>query len=132
MPIDVSETYAADPDAVLAVLTDETFLREWASALGARVQDLEVTATGGGRQTTVRLLSPTAGIPPAVAVASIRSSMEAATPGCLLPWASPIRGIGRASESGEVSGPGGVASPEVASGRTKKPPAPADGSMSGR
>jgi hypothetical protein len=64
VPIDVSETYAADPDAVLAVLTEEVFLREWAAALGARVQEIEVTATGSGPRTTVRLLSPTAGIPP--------------------------------------------------------------------
>jgi hypothetical protein len=64
VPIDHSEIFAAGPDAVLAVLTQEAFLREWADALGARVQDLEVTSAGGGRQTSVRLLSPTAGIPP--------------------------------------------------------------------
>ena len=64
MPIDHSATYAAGPDTVLDVLTDEAFLRERAQALGVSVQEVRVTRTGEGRETTVRLLSPTAGIPP--------------------------------------------------------------------
>ena len=67
MPIDHSATYAARPDAVLDVLTDEAFLRERADSLGASVQDVRVTRTGDRRETTVRLLSPTAGIPPVFA-----------------------------------------------------------------
>ena len=67
MPIDHSATYAAGPDAVLDVLTDEAFLRERATALGASVQDVRITQTADGRETTVRLLSPTAGIPPVFA-----------------------------------------------------------------
>ena len=67
MPFDHSATYPAGPDAVLAVLLDESFLRERADALGARVQDVEVVPTDGGSRTTVRLTTPTAGIPPVFA-----------------------------------------------------------------
>ena len=63
MPFDHSATYPADPDALLAVLLDEAFLRERADALGARVQDVEVLPLDGGHRTTVRLSTPTAGIP---------------------------------------------------------------------
>ncbi len=59
MPIDVSSAHAAPPDAVHAVLTTESFLREAAAALGAQMQ--EVTADGS--RTEVRMLAPTAGIP---------------------------------------------------------------------
>jgi hypothetical protein len=67
VPIDHSATYAAGPDAVLAVLTDEAFLRERAAALGAEVQDVQSAPAGAGHRTTVRLLSSTAGIPPVFA-----------------------------------------------------------------
>ena len=63
MPIDSSSSYPATPDAVLALLTDEQFLRDRAAALGAQVQEVAVT----GRSTTVRLSAPTAGIPPVFA-----------------------------------------------------------------
>ena len=63
MPIDLSYSYAAAPDAVLALLTDEQFLRDRAAAFGAQVQ--EVTVDGGTRST--RLSAPTAGIPPVFA-----------------------------------------------------------------
>jgi hypothetical protein len=67
VPFDHSATYPAGPDAVLAVLLDEAFLQERADALGARVLDVEVTPVDGGHRTTVRLSSPTAGIPPVFA-----------------------------------------------------------------
>jgi hypothetical protein len=58
--IDLAHTYPATPDAVLALLTDETFLRDRAGALGARLEEVTVTGTS----TTVRYAAPTAGIPP--------------------------------------------------------------------
>jgi hypothetical protein len=61
--IDSSSTYPAAPDAVLALLTDEQFLRDRAAALGAQVREVTVA----GRQTTVGLTAPTAGIPPVFA-----------------------------------------------------------------
>jgi hypothetical protein len=61
--IDLSYTYAATPDAVLALLTDEQFLRDRAAALGAQVQELTVSGT----TTSTRLAAPTAGIPPVFA-----------------------------------------------------------------
>jgi hypothetical protein len=64
VPIDSTSTVPADPDSVVAALTDEAFLRDWAKALGATVQEIAVTGSGGTRQTVVRLTSPTAGIPP--------------------------------------------------------------------
>ena len=67
MPFDHRATYPAEPDALLAVLLDETFLRERAAALGVRVHDVEVVPLDGGHRTTVRLSSPTAGIPPVFA-----------------------------------------------------------------
>jgi hypothetical protein len=57
--IDFSASYSATPDAVLALLTDEQFLRDRAAAQGAQVQDVTVA----GSSTTVRLSAPTAGIP---------------------------------------------------------------------
>ncbi len=63
VPIDSTSGYPATPDAVLALLTDEQFLRDRAAALGAQVQELTVT----GRSTTTRLAAPTAGIPPVFA-----------------------------------------------------------------
>ncbi|MGY1691885.1 DUF2505 domain-containing protein [Geodermatophilus sp. SYSU D01105] len=63
MPIDHVATYPADPDDVLAVLTDESFLRDYARALGARLEDVDTATDDGGPRTTVRLLAPTAGIP---------------------------------------------------------------------
>jgi hypothetical protein len=67
VPIDHSATYPVGPDDVLAVLTDEAFLRERADALGARVQEVQTTRDGDGARTTVRLVSPTTGIPPVFA-----------------------------------------------------------------
>jgi hypothetical protein len=58
--IDIASTYPAVPDAVLALLTDEQFLRDRAAALRAQVQEVSVT----GAEVTVRLAAPTAGIPP--------------------------------------------------------------------
>ena len=63
MAIDISHTYPATPDAVLALLTDEQFLRDRAAALGAQVQE----ATAAGATTTTRLSAPTTGIPPVFA-----------------------------------------------------------------
>ncbi|WP_222193322.1 DUF2505 domain-containing protein [Modestobacter italicus] len=63
MAIDTSNTYPATPDAVLALLTDEQFLRDRAAALGAQVQE----ATASGATTTTRLSAPTTGVPPVFA-----------------------------------------------------------------
>ena len=63
MPFDSTVSYPASPDAVLAVLTDERFLRDRAAALNAQVQEVTVT----GQASTVRLSAPTAGIPPVFA-----------------------------------------------------------------
>ena len=63
MAIDLAEDYPATPDAVLAVLTDEQFLRDRARALGARLEGVTVEGT----ETSVRLAAPTAGIPPVFA-----------------------------------------------------------------
>ena len=63
MAIDSSSTYAAAADAVLALLTDEQFLRDRAAALGAQAQEVTVD----GHSTTVRFAVPTAGIPPVFA-----------------------------------------------------------------
>ncbi|MFQ1000862.1 DUF2505 domain-containing protein [Modestobacter sp. SSW1-42] len=63
MPIDSTVSYPASPDAVVAVLTDEQFLRDRAAALNAQVQEVTVT----GQASTVRLSAPTAGIPPVFA-----------------------------------------------------------------
>ena len=67
MPIDVTTTYAADPDRVLAVLTDEAFLREVAQELEAQVQEVSSLADGTDTRTTMRLSAPTTGIPPVFA-----------------------------------------------------------------
>ncbi|SNS11887.1 Protein of unknown function [Geodermatophilus saharensis] len=67
MPIDATTTYTADPDRVLAVLTDETFLREVAAALEAQVQEASSSADGTATTTRVRLSAPTTGIPPVFA-----------------------------------------------------------------
>ncbi len=63
MPIDATTSYAADPDRVLAVLTDETFLREVAQALEAQVQEASSRADGAATTTRMRLSAPTTGIP---------------------------------------------------------------------
>lgn len=63
MPIDIASSYPATPDAVLALLTDEQFLRDRAAALGTEVQEVTVAGTS----TTARLAVPTAGIPPVFA-----------------------------------------------------------------
>jgi len=75
--IDITSSYAAPPDAVLALLTDEQFLRDRAAALGAAVQEVTVD----GLSTTVRLTAPTAGIPPVFArfVGSAVSVVERTT-----------------------------------------------------
>jgi hypothetical protein len=57
--IDFSASYPAPPDAVLALLTDEAFLRDRAAALGGQAEEVTVA----GRVSTVRLAAPTAGIP---------------------------------------------------------------------
>ena len=63
MAIDSSTSYPATPDAVLALLTDEQFLRDRAAALGAQLQEVTVEGT----TTMVRLSAPTTGIPPVIA-----------------------------------------------------------------
>lgn len=63
MPVQHSASYPADPDRVLAVLTDEAFLREYAAGLGAEVTDLRVVRDGSAVQTTLQLLTSTRGIP---------------------------------------------------------------------
>jgi len=63
VPIDHTAHFPAGPDDVLAVLTDESFLRDYTRALGARLEDVETSDADGGRQTTVRLQVPTLGIP---------------------------------------------------------------------
>jgi hypothetical protein len=63
VPIDHIATFPAGPDDVLAVLTDEAFLRDYADALGARLQGVETAEDEGGPCTTVRLMAPTVGIP---------------------------------------------------------------------
>ena len=67
VPIDATTTYAAAPDRVLAVLTDEVFLREVARALEAQVQEVASDVDGTGTRTTMRLSAPTTGIPPVFA-----------------------------------------------------------------
>ncbi len=67
MPIDVTTTYRAAPDRVLAVLTDETFLREVAQALEATVQEAASRADGTDATTRMSLSAPTTGIPPVFA-----------------------------------------------------------------
>jgi hypothetical protein len=62
VPIDHVSTFPATPDDVLAVLTDEAFLRDYAQTLGARLEAVETGADDGPR-TALRLLVPTAGIP---------------------------------------------------------------------
>jgi hypothetical protein len=63
VPIDHVATYPAGPDDVLAVLTDESFLRDYARALGARLEEVDTATEDDGPRTTVRLLAPTTGIP---------------------------------------------------------------------
>ena len=60
MAIDTTYTWAGTPDAVLALLTDEQFLRDRGRALGAEVLGVEVS----GATTVSRLAAPTQGIPP--------------------------------------------------------------------
>ncbi|MGY1669854.1 DUF2505 domain-containing protein [Geodermatophilus sp. SYSU D00710] len=67
MPIDVTTTYPADPERVLAVLTDESLLREVAQALEAQVQEVSSRTEGTGTTTRMRLSAPTTGIPPVFA-----------------------------------------------------------------
>ena len=63
MPIDSSTTYPAPPDAVVAFLTDESFLTDRAAALGGEPFGVSVSRDGDSTETTVRLSAPTAGIP---------------------------------------------------------------------
>ncbi|WP_448612430.1 DUF2505 domain-containing protein [Geodermatophilus sp. URMC 60] len=63
MPIDHTATFPAGPDDVLAVLTDEAFLRDYAQALGARLESVESTPDGGSPRTALRLVVPTLGVP---------------------------------------------------------------------
>ncbi|MEU2348787.1 DUF2505 domain-containing protein [Modestobacter sp. NPDC049651] len=60
MAIDATYTWAGTPDAALALLTDEQFLRDRGKALGAEVDDVTVSGT----ETVSRLAAPTQGIPP--------------------------------------------------------------------
>ena len=59
MHIDTTVTWPATPDAVLALLTDEQFLRERGAALGGQVQNVTVAGT----VTATTLSAPTAGVP---------------------------------------------------------------------
>ena len=61
--IDSTVSWPAAPDAVLALLTDEQFLRERGAALGAQVPEVTVA----GSTTTARLTAPTQGVPPVLA-----------------------------------------------------------------
>ncbi|WNV77157.1 DUF2505 domain-containing protein [Geodermatophilus sp. DSM 44513] len=63
MPIDHTATFPAGPDDVLAVLTDEAFLRDYAQTLGARLESVDSAPGDGGPRTAVRLVVPTLGIP---------------------------------------------------------------------
>ncbi len=63
MPIDHTATFPAGPDDVLAVLTDEAFLRDYAQALGARLESLESTPDSGSPSTALQLVVPTLGVP---------------------------------------------------------------------
>ncbi len=63
MPVTHTASYPADPDRVLAVLTEEAFLREYAAGLGTEVTALDVVRDTTGVRTTVRLLTSTRGIP---------------------------------------------------------------------
>ncbi|MGY1815298.1 DUF2505 domain-containing protein [Blastococcus sp. SYSU D00820] len=63
MPVDARTEHPADPAALLAVLTDEAFLREVAAALGTRVEEVAVDEAGDEVVTTVRMVASTAGIP---------------------------------------------------------------------
>jgi hypothetical protein len=64
VPIDAVSTYPAAPDTVLAVLTDEQFLRDRAAALGVQVEEVVVVRDNAGPRTSVRLCTSTTGIPP--------------------------------------------------------------------
>ena len=61
--IDSTYTWAGTPATVLALFTDEQFLRDRGAALGAKVEEVSVSGT----ETTSRLAAPTAGIPPVFA-----------------------------------------------------------------
>ena len=63
MPVHHSATHPADPDRVFAVLTEEQFLRDYAAALGATVQDARVDRAGDTVTTTLRMDAPTRGVP---------------------------------------------------------------------
>ena len=63
MPIDHTATFPAGPDDVLAVLTDEAFLRDYAQTLGARLESVESDPDHGSPRTTLQLVVPTLGIP---------------------------------------------------------------------
>lgn len=63
MPIDHTTTFPAGPDDVLGVLTDEAFLRDYAQALGARIESVDSDPADGSPRTTLQLVVPTLGIP---------------------------------------------------------------------
>lgn len=63
MDIDVTTSWPASPDAVVALFTDPAFLRDRGTALGADVQEVTVAGT----ETAVRLGVPTGVIPPVFA-----------------------------------------------------------------
>ncbi|RBY85916.1 DUF2505 domain-containing protein [Blastococcus sp. TF02A-26] len=59
MPIDVTSVHPAAPARVHGVLTDESFLRETTTTLGAQLREVSTDGT----TTRVAMLAPTAGIP---------------------------------------------------------------------
>jgi hypothetical protein len=62
MPIHHTASYPAEPARVLAMLTDEGFLRDYAAALGAQVEELSVEP-GDRPRTSLRLRVPVFGVP---------------------------------------------------------------------
>jgi Protein of unknown function (DUF2505) len=63
VPIDHTATFPAAPDDVLAVLTDEAFLRDYAQALGARLASVDSSPDSGSPRTALQLVVPTQGVP---------------------------------------------------------------------
>jgi hypothetical protein len=62
-PLEHRVTLPAGPDRVVALLTDERFLRDYAERLDAGVDDLEVWRDDGVVRTRLALRTATAGIP---------------------------------------------------------------------
>jgi hypothetical protein len=66
MAVEARLELPAGPDRVLEELADEEFLRAYAEALGAPVEELTVTRADGEVRTTLELRAPTAGVPEAL------------------------------------------------------------------